>query len=284
MSWPGYDPFYYHNIPDSNARRSYYGVNAVPWIQVGGLYQTHFPPFIQYYNTRIAVPTSVSVDITGYYDAGAGTIDVSVTATTTETLPAGNYIVYVALAEDNLYYNGTNTTNWHRFVMRDLAPSGYGTSVSFTGDLPQSASVNVDFTMDPTYDDTECHVIAWIQELGSHEVYNSNRALVTDLADLTDATASLPVLMQLGQSFPNPFNPSTAIPVKVSESGSAQLEIVGVDGRRVRTLHSGELSMGDHKFSWDGTDADGNGVASGVYMAHLVTRTGVQSQRLVMLK
>ena len=30
MSWPGYDPYYAENPGDNNARRSYYGVNAVP--------------------------------------------------------------------------------------------------------------------------------------------------------------------------------------------------------------------------------------------------------------
>lgn len=286
MSWPGYDPFYQHNTIDNNTRRSYYGVNAVPDIYVDGLYRTNFPPFAQYYDTRIATPTPVSVDIAGDYDAGTGAIDVDVTVATTEALPDGNvsYRVYVALVEDNIFYNGSNTTDWHRFVLRDLAPSGHGTVVSFSGGFPQEAEVNVSFTMDPSYAEEECHIIAWMQEAISKEVYNSAKTLVTDLGDLTDSPAALPARMALGSNYPNPFNPSTEIPVKVSESGSALLEIVGVDGRRVRTLHAGILEAGDHDFRWDGTDVDGNGVASGVYMARLTTKAGVQSERLVMLK
>ncbi len=286
MNWPGYDPFYNHNSADNNTKRSFYGVNAVPDIFVGGIFETNFPPFSQYYDSRVATPTPVSVDITGSYDSGSGAIDVTATVTTTEALPTGNvsYRVYVALAEDNIYYNGSNTTDWHRFVMRDLAPSGHGTVVSFSGGLPQSAEVNVSFTMDPLYAEEECHIIAWMQEALSKEVYNSARSLVTDLGDTTDSPTALPARIALGANYPNPFNPTTAIPVKVTDSSSAMLQVVGVDGRVIQTLHSGELAAGDYEFSWDGTDTDGNTVASGVYMAHLTTRTGVQSERLVMLK
>jgi hypothetical protein len=286
MSWPGYDPFYNHNSADANTRRSFYGVDAVPWIQVGGLFMTNFPPFSQYYDTRINTPTPVSVEIAGDYDAGTGAIDVTVTVTTTENLPTDNvsYRVYVALAEDNIYFNGSNTTDWHRFVMRDLAPSAHGTVISFSGGLPQTAQVNASFTMDPIYAEEECHIIAWMQEALSKEVYNSARTLVTDLGDLTDSPTALPAHMALGSNYPNPFNPTTAIPVKVAETSSALLQIVGVDGRIIRTLHSGELAAGDHEFSWNGADGEGNSVASGVYMARLITRAGVQSERLVMLK
>ncbi len=286
MNWPGYDPFYNHNTYDNNAKRSFYGVNAVPDIFVGGIYETNFPPFSQYYDSRVITPTPVSVDLAGSYDSGSGAIDVTVTVMTTEALPSGNvsYRVYVALAEDNIYFNGSNTTDWHRFVMRDMAPSGHGTVVSFSGDLPQTVEVDVSFTMDPTYAEEECHIIAWMQEALSKEVYNSARSLVTEIGDVTDSPTALPTHMTLGANYPNPFNPTTAIPVKVADSSSAMLQIVGVDGRVIQTLHTGELAAGDYEFSWDGTASDGNAVASGVYMAHLTTRTGVQSERLVMLK
>lgn len=286
MSWPGYDPFYNHNTGDNNSRRSFYAVSAVPDIFVDGVYETNFPPFAQYYDTRIATPTPVSVDIDGSYDAGTGAIDVTATATTTAALPGGNvqYRIFVALIEDNIFFNGSNTTDWHRHVMRDMAPTAGGTVVTFTGDLPQSAQTTVSFTMDPIYVEAECSIVVWMQEAITKEVYNADWVLVTELGDLTSAPEALPLAMELGRNFPNPFNPSTAIPVSVERAGNARLEIVGVDGRVVRTLHDGDLAAGNREFRWDGTDAAGQGVASGVYLARLLSADGIQSRRLVLLK
>jgi len=45
-----------------------------------------------------------------------------------------------------------------------------------------------------------------------------------------------------------------------------RLEVFNVLGQKIKTLHRGELpSQGSYSFTWDGTDNEGNGVASGVY-------------------
>ena len=286
MSWPGYDPFYNYNIADNNARRGFYAVNAVPDIFVDGVYETNFPPFAQYYDSRIVVPTSVTVDITGDYDNVSGAISVTATSTTDAALPGGTvqYRLFVALVEDNCVYVGSNGVIVHRHVLRDFAPSAYGTVVTFAGDLPQSASVDASFTMDSSFEESECMIVAWLQEAISKEVYNASWVHVTDMGDLTAVDSALPEAMLLGQCYPNPFNPSTTIPLNVKRAGAARLDIVGADGRLVRTLLQGDLPAGTRNVTWDGTDAEGVGVASGVYLARLHSADGVQSKRVVLLK
>jgi uncharacterized membrane protein len=89
----------------------------------------------------------------------------------------------------------------------------------------------------------------------------------------------------MGRNYPNPFNPSTVIPVTLERTETVELEIFDVRGQSVRVLHSGVLGAGRHEFIWDGKDRAGASVASGSYMARLRHPGGIeQSQRMVLLK
>jgi len=49
-------------------------------------------------------------------------------------------------------------------------------------------------------------------------------------------------------------------------------------------LANGDLPAGRHAFRWDGTDDDGQRLASGIYLTRLVTSEGSQTSRMTMLK
>ncbi|MBK9472576.1 MAG: hypothetical protein IPO18_09870 [bacterium] len=101
------------------------------------------------------------------------------------------------------------------------------------------------------------------------------------------ATPDLPVLVvatTLHQNVPNPFNPQTTIAFDLARAGKVRLQVYGVDGRLVRVLANGDLPAGRHAFRWDGTDDDGQRMASGIYLTRLVTSEGSQTSRMTMLK
>jgi len=68
---------------------------------------------------------------------------------------------------------------------------------------------------------------------------------------------------------PNPFNPSTTVDFAIAAEGRVALHVYDVAGRLVKTLVDGELESGEYEATWDGTDAAGARVASGVYMLRL---------------
>ena len=54
---------------------------------------------------------------------------------------------------------------------------------------------------------------------------------------------------------------------------------------KVSTPYSGQFSLGDTRFKWNGTDVNGNLVSSGAYIYHLIIDGSiVDSQKMLLLK
>lgn len=107
-------------------------------------------------------------------------------------------------------------------------------------------------------------------------------AYLRDSEDSADGTAGAAASLV---AVPNPFNPKTTIRFTIASDAVGRLEVFGVDGRRVATLHEGTITRGDHAFVWDGRDDAGRSVATGVYWARLDIEGGqTAEQRLLLLK
>ena len=96
----------------------------------------------------------------------------------------------------------------------------------------------------------------------------------------------VPQTYALGAAYPNPFNPSTTIPVSVPTgiSENVKLHIYNALGQQVRDLAPEGLGSGFHQMSWDGHDAAGHLVASGVYLVQLRAGAWAQTQKLTLLR
>jgi hypothetical protein len=83
---------------------------------------------------------------------------------------------------------------------------------------------------------------------------------------------------------PNPFGPATAVSFTLRESGPVDLSVYDVTGRLVTTLASGVLPAGPHRAAWNGTDAAGAEVGSGVYFVRLECAGSVATRKMVLMK
>lgn len=83
---------------------------------------------------------------------------------------------------------------------------------------------------------------------------------------------------------PNPIRTNGEIEYSVSRRGEVQLEIFGIDGRRVRSLHRGVREPGAYHSTWDGTDEHGVRVSSGVYFLRLQTSDVDVTRRIVYVR
>jgi hypothetical protein len=91
-------------------------------------------------------------------------------------------------------------------------------------------------------------------------------------------------VVALGAATPNPFNPSTRFELTVSEVRWARVTVHDARGRLLTTLADGRFTPGRHVVTWDGRDARGRGVASGVYFAQLDSGGIRQTRRIVLAK
>jgi hypothetical protein len=96
--------------------------------------------------------------------------------------------------------------------------------------------------------------------------------------------ASVGLATRLGPGTPSPFNPSTVVPFTLAADSDVSIEVFDVAGREVATLVDARLAAGAHAVRWDGRDAAGGAVPSGVYLVRMRAGAFEGRQRLVLLR
>ena len=94
----------------------------------------------------------------------------------------------------------------------------------------------------------------------------------------------IPNKVSLEQNFPNPFNPATAFQYNLAESGTIELTITDIIGRKVTTLISGYQRSGNHNVLWTGKDSNGNQVPSGIYFYNLKSGSNIITKKMTLSK
>ncbi|MBN1827007.1 MAG: T9SS type A sorting domain-containing protein [Candidatus Eisenbacteria bacterium] len=89
---------------------------------------------------------------------------------------------------------------------------------------------------------------------------------------------------RMSQNCPNPFNPTTRIDFAITRAGAVEIAVFDISGRRVATLHDGELGAGEHSVTWDGTTDRGESASSGLYLYVLETPTDRLTRRMMLVK
>lgn len=89
---------------------------------------------------------------------------------------------------------------------------------------------------------------------------------------------------KLERNFPNPFNPETMIKFSLAEASKVNLSIYNVLGQVVRMLVNEELPAGVHSIMWDGKNAQGSDVSSGVYFYRIKAGDFESTMRMTLLR
>jgi hypothetical protein len=99
------------------------------------------------------------------------------------------------------------------------------------------------------------------------------------------ALAPAPSTYELFQNYPNPFNPETAIRFGLPEKRRVTLKIFDLAGREVITLLANEeFAAGRYERFWNGRDAQGRPVVSGVYFYRLMAASFTKTLKLTLLR
>ena len=99
----------------------------------------------------------------------------------------------------------------------------------------------------------------------------------------------IPGKSAMGQNYPNPFNPETWIPYQLASAADVTVTIYAADETVVRTLLLGHQPAGVYKSRaraayWDGKNAHGELVASGVYFYTLTAGDFTATRKMLIRK
>ena len=101
---------------------------------------------------------------------------------------------------------------------------------------------------------------------------------------LTEPVSETPDTYAILQNYPNPFNPTTQIRYGLPVQASVKLTIHNVLGQELATLVDGIQPAGYHEVRWNGTNASGVPVGSGVYFFRIQAGNFVEMKRMMLLK
>lgn len=102
--------------------------------------------------------------------------------------------------------------------------------------------------------------------------------------NLGDRFAQMPTEYALEHNFPNPFNPETTLRYAIPQAGDVTLIVYNVLGQEITRLVDAKQTPGFYAVRWNGQDALGRSVASGVYLYRIQAGDFNKTHKMLLLK
>jgi hypothetical protein len=166
------------------------------------------------------------------------------------------------------FFQGIDAQTVDMAVSKTAAPGVNGSGVIAKAQFVSSVAGSVMFSLnDVTANDPAGTAIPF--------------SAVTASVTITDVPleGALPTDFELGQNFPNPFNPTTRIRYATPFRSFVMLTVFNTLGQQVGRLVSGDIEGGYHEVEFNGS-----GLTSGVYFYTLQSGHFVRTKTLVLIR
>ncbi len=125
------------------------------------------------------------------------------------------------------------------------------------------------------------HYVKWAQ-CWAQDVFKTG---LTDFPnDDLAGEGPIPQNFRLYENYPNPFNAETTIRYDLPLQKGVRLTIFNMIGQEINKLVDDVQEAGSHSIRWDGTDAFGNHVPTGVYFIRLYAGHWVVTRKMLLLR
>lgn len=94
----------------------------------------------------------------------------------------------------------------------------------------------------------------------------------------------IPTNYGLSANYPNPFNPRTVIKYQLPKADNVKISVYNIKGQLIKRLVDEKKEAGYHNVIWDGTDAEGRLVGSGIYLYRIECDEYNASRKMILLK
>ncbi|MCK5785972.1 MAG: T9SS type A sorting domain-containing protein [Candidatus Sabulitectum sp.] len=265
VNWPyANDPIYLANPTEQTVRKAQYGVSGVPYFKMDGILTPVAGNLQSAYNTRLAAPAIIAIDVARNGDASSGTLSFRIIAEEDPgwTVPMNLWPIIV---EDNIpgvaYWSSTVFDQ----AFRDNVLGYYGEELVFDGPFPDTIFTEAVYDIASSWDVNELHLATFIQcayQANQHEVENCHWAKLLDIetgigdagwSDLSD------MFLSVG---PNPSTGAFNISAFVPGNATGTVEVFNLAGRIVASGSAAEMQ----NVSVD---------ESGIYLVRLSTSDGM---------
>ena len=156
-------------------------------------------------------------------------------------------------------YPGGNVTYNDDYIKLNLFflnDDSYGSSVSGEGPVPDPNLCRLEYaSLNITRNEVETH---------------------------SDNIASLNLINSV--NYPNPFNPVTTIRYNIPKNGNVTVKVYNILGQKVKTLVNRVQKSGENSVVWNGTNDNGNMVASGIYMYKIKNGRHTSTKKMILMK
>jgi len=120
---------------------------------------------------------------------------------------------------------------------------------------------------------------SWDSRGKSTPVAMVTKETTVQLSEVSDLPETRPLMTQLLQNFPNPFNPVTTISFQLAHPSHVKIELYTILGDRIMTIVNGEKQPGTYRIP-----LDGSGLASGIYLCTFQSGNIHQTKKLAIIK
>jgi len=253
-------------------------------------------------------PPAITVtDGTFTFQTIAGSYHITATAQ-----QGGQYYTFATPEDEPLLVQGDiptyeiNMSVVYRIVggVLQLDPSATGSVVDLTVSLvndDENGSSPVDvisgeggiFTFNEVLAGT---YMLWVTGEETTTPYMHPEPIIVTNHDITDLEIELPpalsqddlaialIVTTLKSNYPNPFNPSTTIAFDIAREWQVSIDIYNIKGQRVKSLVNDTFGVGRYSIVWNGDDAYGHSVGSGVYFYRMTTSEYRSVRKMLLMK
>jgi hypothetical protein len=180
----------------------------------------------------------------------------------------------------------SDNAGWH--VWRS-GESDYGTAQQISVDLIAGAGsctvpTEYQFTDQAAYQ-AGCQYYYWLESINIAGESELHGPVTLTIPQGSMQSPPTPQEYGLMQNHPNPFNPCTEINFALPQSAHCTIDVYNISGRKVITLIDEVVTANVmHTVIWQGDDAQGNPVASGIYLYKMRAGKYTAIKKMMMMK
>ncbi|MFN4079398.1 MAG: Omp28-related outer membrane protein [Saprospiraceae bacterium] len=215
--------FYQANTTENNALAANYNIAGTPRVALNGALLPAGNPLLPLASFNAALGQSSPLHVRVLETSGMSrtvTVELSVQA----PVPAGNYRLFVAVAEKTINQLTPNGESVHRNVFRQMLNTVNGQAVNLSPG--QVYTFSFSYNIASNWNANEIYALAWVRNMDNKEILNSG-ASFDETIGVFDPPAARPL-----QIFPNPAKASVWLQLPVGDP-IRSVQIFDLSGRMV---------------------------------------------------